>query len=257
MKKTFIIALCLILITSIFLLCSSFFKEDMLTKEEVKLLRSEYPYYDTDSNQAESSQNADFRNKIKCTDTYLYCEVIGEPALEEVYISSGVEEVDKKLYEGVEHGFICYHYPVRVIKDTDGVFIEGQEISYCYGVMYQDSSPSPEKGDKIVLPIGVGLGGNEGLFFSGTTGYYYVTDDGYVISAFRELDDFVYSGKKVDSLMTALQKTKEEKDFYLMLKESLYNSAKGKDGFADYEAFKSKVKNELVIKNQEFIKSLK
>ena len=42
-----------------------------------------------------------------------------------------------------------------------------------------------------------------------------------------------------------------------MLKESVYDSTNGEDGFADYEAFKSKVKNELIPKNQEMIKSLK
>ena len=49
----------------------------------------------------------------------------------------------------------------------------------------------------------------------------------------------------------------EEREEYFKDKTNEYEGFLGTRGFTDYEDFKSKVKNELIPKNQEMVKSLK
>ena len=260
MKKALVWMICIILVISVAFvsLLTLFFKEDVLSNEEVELLRAEYPYYDeTLPDVSMTATVNDIRKVVKKNDTFIYCEVMGEPLIEEVYIMSGVPEIDEKLYKDIEQGFLRYQYPVKIISDTEGIFQKGQEISFCYGIIFQEYSPSPKAGDKIIIPISVGLGENEGIFFSDAIGYYSVTEKGYVMSAFKENSTKVYSGKKADNLMKTLVKTDEELSFYKELKKYEFDIYYGEENITDITAFKAKVTNELVPKNRVMIESLK
>ena len=192
------------------------------------------------------------RDYIKINDTYAYCEVTGEPLYEKVVVDNGVEGVDNDKMVMTR-----YQYPVKIISDTEGIFQKGQEISFCYGLIFQDNCPSPKPGEKIILLISAGLGENEGVFYSDSLGYYSVTEKGYVMSAFREKGGFSYSGTKAENLMKELSKNEDELLYYSKLRKYEYELAYGSETFTDVETYKAKVKNELIPKNQEMVKSLK
>lgn len=222
--------------------------EDVLSEKEINTIRDEYNYVIyNDSTSQTFSDVTTFRERITYTDTFVYGEVIKEPYKEEYIISSGDEEFDKLFYGGVINIPMLDIYTVRVIEDTEGLFAEGTVLTYSYSLMTQNNRPKPEMGDKIILPFTV-MSDDVSDCISGIYGYYYVTEEGYGISAFKEEIGCIYSGKKVGEIIKLLRKTDAENKIYLDRNKQNYELSKGKDGFDSLDTLKEQIKEKLEAK---------
>lgn len=256
MKKNYkkiLFVMLLAVLTLATVVCSPMFEKQELDKDEVQALRKDYPFYDDYEDtilMSVSPVEITVRDAIKLNDTFVYAEVVDAPIQEKVVIDNGLSGIDK-----VEQEVVRYQYPIKVISDTEGLFTKGQIITYCYGIILQDYCPSPKIGEKIIIPISVGLGDNEGVFYSDSFGYYSITSNGYAMSAFRERGGYNYSGKKAENLMKELVKSEEENTYYIKVKAYEFDRSEGKEGFKDVNTFKAKVKNELVALNSKVVNS--
>lgn len=258
-KKRFYLIILLLFLSVAVCCLTQLLPKRRLDDKEIQKLRLEYPImYKGEVNPLMSvdTSKSGIRKIVEGADTFVYCEIIGEPVYRKIFIGTGIAELDKEVFENTEYNAVQYHFPIRIISDTEGIFEKGQEITYCYGVTNQDYDPNRAIGEKIVIPIYISGGESKGEFYTSIKGYYYITTEGYAISAFSE-NNIRYNGLKVDVLMESLAKTESEREAYLELKKQEYEWFRGEDGFVKIEDFKSKVKNELVPKNQELVKSLK
>ena len=242
-KNLIIIALLVIaFIIPASVIIPSLIPEDILTEEEVAKIREKNNYriykFDPSFWGTTDFKEVSFRETVKNTDTFAYCEVIGD-----------AEFVELEAGEMINKGATMRIHRLNVIKDSEGIFNEGDEFCFAYGLMNQGTTPRPKDGEKIILPISLiflnGYEKDEYFAYSGETGYYYVTDDGYVISAFEEEEGCVYSGKTVDNLLKALRKTKEERESYLKPYSERYEKTEGKFGFTSIEMLKEQIKEKL------------
>lgn len=160
-------------------------KEERLTTQQIENLREIYPVY------------GDI-NKIS-------------PLIEVAQVETTLEEVSKKAYTFVYGEIIdevpvhsiysyakFYGYRVRVFKDSKKNFASGDEITIIANTEFRGYNPSLSNGMKVVLPVGE----NKGRYYFDAF-IYYVTDDGFVLSAFDESKhlDKEYSGIKVEKLL--------------------------------------------------------
>lgn len=60
--------------------------------------------------------------------------------------------------------------------------------------------PEPEAGMRIVTPVKKGDGKHDGKYFYSRVGFYYVTDDGFVLSAYVEDEDNRFTGRTLEYL---------------------------------------------------------
>ena len=216
--------------------------EDILTEEEVSKIREKnnylvYVFNTSDYPTVEFGETIPFRETIKNTDTFVYCEAIGKTGLVEIEYSITNNSPQMRVHK------------VKVIKDSEGLFKEDDEITFAYGLLMQGTSPRPKDGEKMVLPISFtflkGYEKDEYDCFSGSTGYYYITDDGYAVSAFEEEEGSVYSGKTVDNLLKVLKKTREERDEYVKKYKDMYERTEGNFGFDSIEMLRKQIREKL------------
>ena len=106
-----------------------------------------------------------------------------------------------------------YRYTLRVIRDTEGFYRPGEEILIGPDYRKNNGKPHFRAGMKIVY--GTYLSkyreGNPKDTEYTVIGTYYVTDDGYVLSAFPEIPEIMkdrepYTGVKVEYLLKKLRK---------------------------------------------------
>ena len=222
-------------------LIPSLMPEDRLTEEEIAQRRENNNYrirkFDTSFYATIDFAEVTFRERVERTDTFAYCETIK----------------DKEYIELEPGGLISKNsemriHTARVIKDSEGLFKEGDVIVFAYGLMPQSYCPQPKVGDKMIIPVNfLFINDVEEVWntSSGNDGYYYVTEDGYCIAAFEEEEGFVYSGKTVDNLLKALKKTDEERESYLSPYRERYENTDGKFGFDSIEMLKKQIREKL------------
>ena len=127
------------------------------------------------------------------------------PTLDELIV-----DVDFFVYGEVIEKYYNYRYTIRVIQDTEGFYEKGEEITIRNGIMFADYTVSFEEGMKIVYGAGVSKKDAKETGYIGV-GTYYVTEDGYVLSAFPEEPKTMkwhrpYTGVKVEYLLRKLRK---------------------------------------------------
>ncbi|MBE6732093.1 MAG: hypothetical protein E7564_10425 [Ruminococcaceae bacterium] len=243
-KKNLIIIALLVLafIIPASVIIPSLIPEDILTEEEVAKIREKnnyriYVFNTSDYPTVEFGETISFRETIKNTDTFVYCEAIGNAELVEIENSITNDSPQMRVHK------------VKVINDSEGLFKEGDEITFAYGLLAQSASPRPKDGEKMVLPISFtflkGYEKDEYDCFSSATGYYYITDDGYAVSAFEEEEGSVYSGKTVDNLLKVLKKTREERDEYVKKYKDMYERTEGNFGFDSIEMLRKQIREKL------------
>ena len=184
---------------------------DRLSETQIAVLRSDYPIYELDNPPMMSAIIPTLDEYIEFTDCFVYGEVVGDMKTYSKYASSGIPELDEKgRANGITGIETYYEYSVRVLEDTEGIYQPGDILTIRNNIRFLDYRPKFENGMKIVFGA-AGLEERPDITGCMTVGTYYVTDDGYALSAFPEEQKTMksrgtYSGVKVEYLLKQLKK---------------------------------------------------
>lgn len=99
-----------------------------------------------------------------------------------------------------------------MIHDASGLLHEGDIITICTLETYELSFPPLSKGMKFVMATSRNEDQDGRYWYAAPPWMYYVTDDGYVLSGFKELPELTFSGKKADRFLESLTTLKADAD---------------------------------------------
>lgn len=180
-----------------------------MSGDKISELRSKYPLYENDPPLIDMKKPK-LEDLVKRADAFVLAEVL--EALPE-YTVELIEDSDTpegKLYEkGKEYGMqntaSFMQYRVRVIENITGESSgKGEEVRgdiiIAMNAQFRGYAPEPEPGMRIVTPVSKGEGKHEGKYFYSKYGFYYVTDDDHVLSAYVEDDGYEFTGRTLDHL---------------------------------------------------------
>ena len=183
-------------------------REDRLSDKQIMALREQYPVASTASYGLGHiiPRTMDEMIDAGTIHTFVYAEVIGEYQTYYKRMATGDEFMDEKLVGnglGVMKFFEC---PISIIEDTEGIYQPGDVITITSNAMYKDMYPKLSEGMKVIIPLS-GTNGDVNREFYAVAGMYYVTDNGYAISAYDEntLASTTYSGLRVSALLEDLK----------------------------------------------------
>lgn len=179
------------------------FSNQHLSKSELAQLRKQYPIYGPTISQElidAFGKEAYIEQYHEKTENFIYGEIVGEHTT-----------FWRNQYTGKEAEKSCgnnwkelMEYTMIVSDDTNGIFEQGDEITLVSGIGsgLVAGLPVLAEGMKVVIPV-YQDSFKESRYWWSEVGMYYVTEDGYVISAFDEetLSYKVYSGIKVEELL--------------------------------------------------------
>lgn len=160
-----------------------------LSEAEIAALREKYPIHGTKIPETVCMVQYSFEEAVEMANTVIYGEVTGD-------------------YESYFSGIVdWYEYPVNVIEDTEGLFLKGEQIFINHTEIMKDYYGTLSEGMKVIVPVIKDNDGGNRYNYS-VIGMYYVTEDGYVISAYDEesLADQVYSGMKGQQFLEKVRK---------------------------------------------------
>lgn len=189
-KKTLV--LILTAIVSLCLIFTFLQKEERLTSQQIENLRERYPVYGDINKLNPLIEIAVVKTTLKelaeRADTFVYGAVLEEVPVYSVYSYAKF-----------------YGYKIKVYEDTEGKFSAGEEITVIANTEFKEYNPSLAEGMKIVIPVAESKSQQGKYNFDLCV--YYVTEDGFVISAFdeKQILDKEYSGLKVEKF---IQETK-------------------------------------------------
>ncbi len=179
-----------------------------LSEEQIENLRDEYPICSLDGPPAYSMRIFTLDEMINLADTFIYGEVESNMDSYSENISTGIPDLDeKRAADGISNQVGFYGYTIRIMGDSEGVCTPGDTIYVSNNADFFDYRPKFEKGMKVVFGVSLDQRGTG----YPTVGTYYVTDDGYALSAFPEEQKTMksrgtYSGVKVEYLLKQLKK---------------------------------------------------
>lgn len=208
-RKLFIIIPTLVLILSV---CFVFVlnrnaKEDRLSEEQIAALREQYPI--CGSHPLISVRRLTLPEVKDASETFIYGEVVEDISTYTVTSSTGNATLDEKRKQnGIVDEFEFYEYTIEVISDTEGKREAGEKITIAANSDFKDYNPRLTDGMKVVVPVTADKKVPARNYYL-VDGMYYVTEDGYAISAFREdtaTAKSITSGLKVDELLKLLKK---------------------------------------------------
>ena len=145
---------------------------------------------------------------IERSDTFIYGTVVGDSSEYLVTASAGNSALDEKREEnGLGSTYEFYEYPISVISDTNGLFKKGEQITIAASKEFEDYNPHLSTGMEVVVPM---IRDDEKATHTQfmVHGMYYVTGDGYVLSAYDEAaaTEKKLSGMKVEALLREIEK---------------------------------------------------
>ena len=203
-----------ILAISAFVLTSSNHKFlDRLSKKEISALREQYPIYIYQVPDSVSYNPKTFEDIIAYMaeedyGDFIHGKVIGDVKYYTQKISTGDEALDKKMESnGISNDYKFYKFTVEIINSSNNKFQKGDHIVIWDSLYLKDSHPTVYDGLEIVLPVFEDRQDETVTEFSYThSAMYYITKDGYAISAFDENTSSKHrlSGVKADVLMDEL-----------------------------------------------------
>lgn len=203
-----IILICLsVMIIGILYIALKVSHNDKLTEEEILELRELYPMSDMtcalgQANPVPLDQLLD--KGTVCT--FVYGEIIGDVTESSKPYSTGDQIMDDKLEKNGLNLLRFFEYQISVIEDTEGRYQPGDVVTIYSNAIYRDMYPEFSDGMKVIVPLAKGDEvPNRDTY--GVVGMYYVTENGYAISAYDEntLASTTYSGSRVSVLLEDLK----------------------------------------------------
>ncbi len=208
-KNTFIIIPALLLILSICLISNINNQEYRLNDAQIAALREKYPVCGVEVPAGVSMKKLSLSNVKNVAETFVYGEVVGDVKTYTVKLSTGNSMLDEKRKEnGISEEYEFYEYTISVINDTEGKKEKGENITIASNMIFKNYNPQLSSGMKIVVPVVNDKKKSTRNHYI-VDGMYYVTEDGYAISAFEEnatSSRNITSGVKVEELLRQLKK---------------------------------------------------
>lgn len=158
-----------------------------LSDNEIAALRDQYPVCGVDvPQQIDILRKLTMEDALQISDTFVYGKVAGECRWFSSSISTGSIELDKKgEANGISSETLFFEYPVEILEDTAGIYQKGDVIYIKANQLFQNFNPRLQEGMRIIVPVAQGKK-TEGHVDYSVSGMYYVTDQGYVLSAYDE-----------------------------------------------------------------------
>ena len=182
-------------------------KVSKLTEEQISELREQYPLCVDKAPPLVDAVSLSLEQVKASVDSFVYAEVVGDVSYYTVSASTGNEQLDeKRRANGINDEFQFYEYTLSVLGDTNGKYKKGEKITIASNVMFMDYKPKLSEGMRMVIPVSRDPEKPSRSYYQ-LDGIYYITEDGYAISAFEEkLEPEPLSGMKVEELMQELKK---------------------------------------------------
>lgn len=201
-----------VLIMGIFLFCSlrDHAMNKRLSEEEIEVLRKEYPVCGLEVPEGVAMRQLSLAEVKNMADTFVYGEIVGEEQMYSLQLSTGNDvSDDKRQQNGLTDTYDFYEYTVQVICDTENIKKTGEQITITSNILFKDYNPKLKEGMQIIVPVVTDEYKAERNHYI-VDGMYYVTKDGYALSAFQE--NVVHerertSGLKVEKLFQTLKKS--------------------------------------------------
>lgn len=183
--------------------------EDRLTETQIEALREQYPICGRIVPALASISKSSLEDVKGRVESFVYGEVVGDISTYYVNASTGTIELDEKRQKhGINDVFEFYEYTISVISDTEGKYESGELITIAANSDMKNYNPKLTDGMKVVVPVTEDDKVDNRNYYN-VVGTFYVTDDGYAISAFDEEPAKLrrsLSGIKVEELMKELKK---------------------------------------------------
>ena len=162
---------------------------ERLSQGDIARLRHLYPVYGEKIPATASMSRLSLDQRAEGADTFVYGVVTG------------------KLSAFAEGDFPMYGYVMRVIEDTEGLLKPGSLVALTAPVLFQEYNGPLQAGARLVVPWNAAEGNIRRNAYQ-VDGVYYVTDGGYVLSAFDEpsRNQRERSGLRVQALLAELKK---------------------------------------------------
>lgn len=173
-----------------------------LTDAEIEALPEEYPEYNSSPPLVDMIVQQSFERKATLADTYVYVEITSEPQ----YFSKSMKKymdaqmVEKYKKEGLSTDSTFFEYTAKVLDDSQGLLKSGASIQLCSSVLFFDSTPPLQVGDRVAVAVMKDEERENAYSFAWTT-MYYVTEDEHVLSCVKELEGDEKTGIGVDALL--------------------------------------------------------
>lgn len=207
-RKNLILSVPILIIFSICLIVNGI-NSHRLSDEEIAVLREQYPVCGVDVPEGISMKKASINEVKSAAETFVYGEVVGDMKTYSVKLSTGNSMLDQKRENnGISEEYDFYEYTISVISDTEGKKEKGENLTITANKIFKNYNPQLREGMKIVVPV-VTDDDNQTRNHYIVDGMYYVTEDGYAISAFEESTVYsrkLKSGVKVEELLKELKK---------------------------------------------------
>lgn len=187
----------------------TFREQDKLSEKQIASLRNKYPICGIEIPPHVSMRTPSLEEVKERVDTFIYCEVVGEMQTYSKKISTGYSKLDEKeANKGLSNVYDFYEHTISIIDDTENIYSKGEKITIASNADFMSYNPQLKEGMKFVIPVKKyeDVEGRHGFLVQGM---YYVTDDGYAISAFDESASKTKSfcnGIKVEQLLQELKK---------------------------------------------------
>ncbi len=183
-------------------------RDDVLTEAQVQALRSEYPICDGVP-PGMSVRKVALQECVDSAESFVYAEATGEVGYYNVAVDLENEELEEKRREnGIDDIYTFYEYTLTVLDDSEGVYQAGDTITIAANALFEDYYPKLEEGMRVVVPV-VTDEEAEGRCYYTVNGMYYVTGNGYALSAFAQepqTKSARQSGVRVETLLNVLKK---------------------------------------------------
>ena len=204
MKKNFCIVFIITLIITIacYMMYINF---DRLTDVQIEALRDEYPICFGEP-YGVSMIYPSLEDITSIADTFVYAKIVGDVKRYTIDISVENDALEEKHKQyGISNTYEFYEYTLEIIRDTEKQFTRsnGQTITIVANSMFEEYYPVLKKDMRVVVPVHKR---NDNKYDYTKYGFYYVTEDDYVLSAFEESSISSKSGIKINSLMDQLKK---------------------------------------------------
>lgn len=191
-----------------------------LSEVQINELRSQYPLYESNPASIQMKEPK-IEEVYSISDTVILGEVVEVLPEYTIELVQGSDTPEGKIYEkwkayGITNFASFLQYRVKISEDITGNNFDnnediGKDIIIAVNSQLKGDVPELLPGMKIITPIKKGKDKHEGKYFFSKYGFYYVTDDGYVLSAFAEDSKNNFTGKTLDFLKSKIKEMFDKK----------------------------------------------